>query len=98
MQGRADYTSVDRRSMGLQDSSKSANFTTGDRTAIWLQWNTEVESSQKTREMRPKTCFTHEIVRQMSRQSSEDSYTTEQNCGRPIHTAENEKSVPYSRI
>ena len=80
MQGRANYNSVDRGSIGLQDSSKSASFTTGDRRSSGLQWNSEVESSQKTRETRPKTCFMHENVRQMSRQSSEDSYTSEQNC------------------
>ena len=85
MQGRATYASVDRGSIGLQDSSKSANYTTGDRRSSGLQWNSEVENSQKTREMRPNTCFMHKNVRQMSRQSSEDSCTSKQNCDMYFH-------------
>ena len=41
-----------------------AYYTTGDRRSSGLQWNSELESSQKTREIRPKTCFMHENVRQ----------------------------------
>ena len=62
MQRRANYASMDRGSIGLQDSSKSANFTTGDRRSSGLQWNSKVESSQKTRELRPKTCFMLKMI------------------------------------
>ena len=86
MQGRANYAPVDRGSIGLQDTSKSANFTTGDRRSSGLQWNSEVESSQKTEEIGSKTCFMHENARQMSGQSSEDTCTSEQNCDRYYST------------
>ena len=79
MQGRANFTMVDRASNGLHPSSKAGNCTKEDRMSSGLQWNSKVENSQKTREIRPKTCFMHENIRQMSRQSSEDSYLSEQN-------------------
>ena len=82
MQGRADFTMVDRKFKGLHPSQKAGNCTKEDRRSSELQWNSEVETSQKIREMRPKTCFMHENARQMSRQSSEDSDTSEQNCDR----------------
>ena len=47
MQDRENHTIVDRASNGLHDSSKSANFTMGDRRSSGLQWNSEVENAQK---------------------------------------------------
>ena len=79
MQGRANCTMVDRGSIGLQDSSKSASFNTGDRRSSGLQRNSEVENSQKLWENRPRKCFTQENSRQMSRQNSVDSDNSEQN-------------------
>ena len=80
MQGRANFTMVNRESNGLHLSQKASNCTKEDRRSSGLQWNSEVENSQKTREIRLKTCFMHENIRQMSRRSSEDSYINEQNC------------------
>ena len=79
MQGRANYTTVDRGSIGLRDSSKSANFTTGDRRTSGLQWNSEVENAQKSWENRPRKCFMQENSRLTSRQSSVDSDNSEKN-------------------
>ena len=79
MQGRAKCTMMDRESNGLHPSPKAGNCTKEDRRSSGLQWNSKVENSQKTREIRPKTCFMHENIRQMSRQSSEDSFVSEQN-------------------
>ena len=44
-----------------------------------LHRNSEAENTQKTWENRPKMCFMQENCRQMSRQSSVDSYSSEQN-------------------
>ena len=81
MQDRVNHTIVDRGSIGLHDSSKSTNFTTGDRRSSGLQWNSEVENAQKSWENRPRKCFTQENnrSRQTSRQSSVDSVNSEQN-------------------
>ena len=79
MQDRVNHTIVDRGSIGLHDSSKSANFTTGDRRSSGLQWNSEVENAQKSWENRPKKCFMQENNRLTSRQSSVDSVISEQN-------------------
>ena len=46
MQGRDNFTTADRGSIGLHDSAKSANFTTGDRRSSGLQRNSEVENAQ----------------------------------------------------
>ena len=78
-QGRVNYTMVDRGSSGLQDSPRATNFTMEDRRSSGLQRNSEVENSQKTWENRPRKCFMQENKRQMSRQSSVDSYSCEQN-------------------
>ena len=69
---------VDRGSIGLHDSSKSANFTTGDRRSSGLQWNSEVENAQKSWENRPRKCFMQENNRLTSRQSSVDSVAKSQ--------------------
>ena len=79
MQGRVNCTMVDRGSIGLQENSKSANFTTGDRRSSGLQWNSEVENAQKLWENCPRKCFMQENCRQTSRQSSVDSDISEQN-------------------
>ena len=62
LQGRASFTMVDRESNGLHPSQKAGNCTKEDRRSSGLQWNSEAESSQKTREMSPKTCFMHENI------------------------------------
>ena len=79
MQGRANYTMVDRGSTRLQDDSKSANFTMGDRRSSGLQRNPEVDNAQQAWENRPKRCFIQENSRLTSRQSSIDSDSSEQN-------------------
>ena len=79
MQDRVNHTMVDRGSIGLHDSSKSASFTTGDRMSSGLQWNSEVENTQKLWENRPRKCFMQENNRLTSRQSSVDSVNSKQN-------------------
>ena len=79
MQDRGNHTIVDRGSIGLHDSPKSANFTTGDRRSSGLHWNSEVENAQKSWESRPRKCFMQENNRLTSRQSSVDSVNSEQN-------------------
>ena len=44
-----------------------------------LQRNSEVINAQRTWESCPKRCFTQENGKQMSRDSSVDSYTGDQN-------------------
>ena len=73
MQDRVNHTIMDRGSIGPHDSSKSTNFTTGDRKSSGLQWNSEVENAQKSWENRPRKCFMQENNRLTSRQSSVDS-------------------------
>ena len=77
-QGRVNYTVVDQGSCGPHEGTKSANFTTVDQDWSGLQRNPKVESGQKTRKNRSKTWFTQEDCRQISRQSSVDSYICEQ--------------------
>ena len=79
MQGRPDFTMVDRGSNGLHPSPRSTDFTIKDRRSSGLQRNAEVGNSQKTWENHPKTCFMHENSRQLSRQNSGDSNYSEQN-------------------
>ena len=95
MQDRVNHTMVDRGSNGLHDSSKSANFTTGDRRSSGLQWNSEVENAQKSWEIRPRKCFMQENNRLTSRQSSVDSVNSEQNHDRGFfHNHQAKSSVP----
>ena len=82
MQGRDNYTKVDRGSIELHDKAKSDNFTTGERRSSGLQRNSEVENTQNSWENRPKRCFIQENNRQMSLQSSVDSDNGEQNRDR----------------
>ena len=79
MQGRPNFTLVDRRSNGLHPSPRSTEFTITDQRSSELQRNAEVGNSQKTKENRHKTCFTHKKSRLRSRESSTDSYNSEQN-------------------
>ena len=76
-QGKANYTVVDRGSRGLQDSPRAGISTMADRRSSGLQRNPEIESAQKTWENHPKACFMHEDHKQISRQSSVDSYCDE---------------------
>ena len=61
-QGSADFTVVDRESVGLQEGPRTSSFTVANRKAIGLQRSLEVVNTQKTWENRSKTCFTREIV------------------------------------
>ena len=79
MQGRANYTTVDQGSTRLQDSSKSANLTMGDRRSSGLQRNPEEENTQKSKKSSARKCFIQENNRLTSRQSSIDSDNSEQN-------------------
>ena len=80
LQGRPDFTMVDRGSNGLHPSPRSTDFTIKDRRSSGLQRNTEVGNSHKTWENRPKTCYSRESNRLRSRESSTDSVNSEQNC------------------
>ena len=90
MQDRGNHTIVDRGSIGLHDSPKSANFTTGDRRSSGLHWNSEVENAQKSWESRPRKCFMQETNRLTSRQSSVDSVNSEQNHDTALTTRPND--------
>ena len=78
-QGRSNFTVVDRASNGLHPGPRTSNFTVEDQRSSGRQRNPEAENAQKTWENRPKRCFTQENSRQMSRESSTDSYNGEQN-------------------
>ena len=79
MQGRPNFTIVDRESNGPHPSPRSTDFTLKDRRSSGLQWNAEVGNSQKTWENRSRTCFTQENSRLRSRESSTNSINSEQN-------------------
>ena len=79
MQGRANYPTMDRGSVGLQKRTNVASSTMGDRRSGELQRNAEVDNGHKLWESRSKRCFIQENGRQMSRQSSVESYSGEQN-------------------
>ena len=57
MQGRTNFTVVDRGSCGLQESPRATNFTTVDRRSSGLQWNSEVENTQKNVGKSPQNVF-----------------------------------------
>ena len=78
-QGRPNYTVVDRGSNGLHSGPRTTKSTMEDLGSSELHRDPEVENQQKTWENRPKTCFTRENGRHRSRDSSIDSYTSEQN-------------------
>ena len=82
MQGRSNFTIVDRASNGLHPSPRSANLPKKDRRSSGLQRNTEVGNSQKTWENHSRTCFTQENNRLRSRESSIESNNSEQNRDR----------------
>ena len=79
MQGRPNFTMVDRESNEPHPSPRSTDFTLKDRRSSGLQWNAEVGNSQKTWENRSRTCFTQENSRLRSRESSTNSTNSEQN-------------------
>ena len=80
--GRVNQAMVDCGSDGLQDSSRTTNFTMADRRSSGLQRNSELENAQKSCDNRPRKYFRQGNSRQMSRQSSVDSYSSEQNRDR----------------
>ena len=80
MQVKANSTVVDRETNGLHLGSKMTNYTVEDQSSSGLQRNPEAENSQKTWNKRPKTCFMQENSGQKTRQSSEDSNYSKQNC------------------
>ena len=94
MQGRANFTVMDRRSNGPHPGPKLANYTVEDLRSSGPQWNPEVENSQKSWEKRPKTCFTQENSRFASRQSSIDSDDSEQNRNSSLHDIQYLTIVP----
>ena len=57
-----------------------ANFTMEDQRSSGLQRNPEAKNTRKTGENRPKRCFMQENSRQMSRQISVHSYSSEKNA------------------
>ena len=77
--GRADVTMEDQRANGLQDSTRTPNFTIVDHRSSGLQRNSEVVNSQKTKENCLKMGLSRVCQREMSRDSSVVSYTSEQN-------------------
>ena len=79
MQGRPNFTVVDRASNGPHPGPRTGNSTVEDQKSSGRQRNPEVRNSQKSWENRPKTCFMQENSRLRSRESSVDSYTDEQN-------------------
>ena len=90
--GRADFTMVDRGSAGPHPGPRMANSTMEDQRSSGLQRNPEAKNGQKTWEKCPKRCFTKEKSRQLSRESSVNSYTSEQN--RDIVTGAN--PIPHT--
>ena len=79
MQGRVNFTVADQGSSGLHVGPRTASFTVEDRRSSGLKRNPEAENSQETWENRPKRCFTQENSREISRESSVDSYISAQN-------------------
>ena len=76
MQGRSNFTMVDRESDGPQLGPRASNF---HQRSSGPQRNPEVLNMLKTKKNRPKMYFTQENSRQRSRESSTESYTSEQN-------------------
>ena len=77
--GRSNFTVVDPGSDGLQLGPRTSNSTMEDQRSSGPQRNPEVVNMLNTKENRPRTCFTQENSRQRSRESSIESYTSEQN-------------------
>ena len=79
MQGRPNFTVVDRASNGPHPGPRTGYSTVEDQRSSGRQRNPEVGNFQKSWENRPKSCFTQEKCGQRSRESSVGSYTDEQN-------------------
>ena len=77
--GRANINMEDQRANGLQGSRRAPKFTMVDIRSRGLQRNSEVANPQKTKENRLKMGLSRRNQREMSRDSSEESYTSEQN-------------------
>ena len=60
-------------------TQERCNFTVVDRRSSGLQGSPRVANSHETWETQPKSSFTRENQRQMSEESSVDSYSSEQN-------------------
>ena len=84
LQGRANFTVMDRVSNGPHPGMRAGNFTEEDQRSSGRQRNPEVGNSQKMWENRPKTCFTQEESILRSRESSVDSICSEQNRDSPL--------------
>ena len=74
-----NFTNLDRGSVGPHPGPRTENSTMEDQRSCGLQRNPEAENAQKRWENRPERCFTQENSRQMSRDSSVDSYNSLQN-------------------
>ena len=77
--GRANLTLDDQRASGLQESPRAPNLTMADHRSGGLQRNSEVVNPKKTKENLLKIGFSRANQREISRDSSVDSYTSEQN-------------------
>ena len=96
MQGRPNFTVVDRASNGPHPGPRTGNSTVEDQRSSGRQRNPEVGNSQKTWEKRPKTCFTQENSRLRSRESSVDSVSSEQN--RDNHKTQRKRHGTFSEM
>ena len=70
----------DQRASGLQDSPRAPNSTMAGHRSGGLQRNSEVVNPKKTMENILKMGFSRANQKEISRDSSVDSYTNEQNC------------------
>ena len=69
----------DQRASGLHDFPRAHNLTMPDQRFSGLQRKSEVTISQKTKENRLKMGFSRANQKEMSRDSSVDSFTSKQN-------------------
>ena len=77
--GKVDYTVIDQRSSGSHEGPSTENYTKVDHRSGGLQWNLENENNHVTRDKRNKMWSLRGNDGQLSRQSSVDSITSEQN-------------------
>ena len=77
--GRANLTMEHKRASGLQDSLRATNFSMADQWAAKDFGSYKPSENQKTKENCIKLGFSHVNQREMSRECSVGSYTSEQN-------------------
>ena len=77
--GKVGYTVMDQRSSGPHEGPSTENYTKVDHMSGGPQWNLENENNHVTRDKRNKMWSLRGNDGQMSRQSSVDSITSEQN-------------------